>query len=149
LTVSFNSRISPHTLTSIFFVKSPPATAFVNYAIERTWFVKFMAMRFTLSVSTYNEEGLALGLIVKDELRTFHMPCTSEMNACPPKIPSIPTSKLSHHRVIGHLQIEHLALHVSTFTSLPRSPNATALVTSEIDRTWPVKLEAIFYVQNE
>ena len=50
LTVSFKSSISPRTSTVIRLVKSPPATAFVTSAMDRTWFVKFMAIRFTLSV---------------------------------------------------------------------------------------------------
>ena len=53
LTVSLRSNISPRTSTVIFFVKSPPATAFVTAVIERTWSVKFMAIRFTLFVKIY------------------------------------------------------------------------------------------------
>ncbi|KAG1434873.1 hypothetical protein G6F46_015492 [Rhizopus delemar] len=49
-TVSFRSRISPLVSTSIFFDKSPFATAFVTCAIERTCVVKLAAMVFTLSV---------------------------------------------------------------------------------------------------
>ena len=52
---------------------------------------------------------------------------------------------------IPHLKIQHLALHVHVYqlvTSLPRSPSTTALVTSEIERNWSVKFEAIFCSKN-
>ena len=51
-TVVFSSSISPCTSTCTIFDRSPRATAFVTSAIERTWFVKFMAIRLTLSVKT-------------------------------------------------------------------------------------------------
>ena len=49
---TFKSSISPRTSTSIFFFKSPFATALVTSAIDRTWFVRFIAIRFTLSDKT-------------------------------------------------------------------------------------------------
>ena len=52
LTVSFNSRISPRTSTSIFLVKSPPATAFVTSAIERTWLFSDEVTRVAREVGT-------------------------------------------------------------------------------------------------
>ncbi len=53
LTVSFNSRISPRTSTVIFFERSPCATAVVTSAMFRTWSVRFEAMKFTLSVRSF------------------------------------------------------------------------------------------------
>ena len=43
-------------LTSIFLVKSPPAAAFMTSAIEHTRLVKFLAIRLTLPVSTYDHK---------------------------------------------------------------------------------------------
>src|SRR3712207_8832273 len=48
--VFFNSRISPLTLTVIFFDRSPLATAVVTSAIFRTWPVRLPAIKLTLSV---------------------------------------------------------------------------------------------------
>ncbi len=53
LTVSFSSRISPRASTSIFFDRSPLATAVVTWAMLRTWEVRFSAMKLTLSVRSF------------------------------------------------------------------------------------------------
>jgi hypothetical protein len=53
LMVSFSSRISPLTSTVIFFDKSPRATAVVTAAMLRTWPVRLEAMKFTLSVKSF------------------------------------------------------------------------------------------------
>jgi len=53
LIVFFNSRISPLTLTVIFFDKSPFATAVVTSAMFRTWPVRLPAIEFTLSVKSF------------------------------------------------------------------------------------------------
>ena len=53
LIVFFNSRISPLTLTVIFFDKSPLATAVVTSAMLRTWPVRLPAIEFTLSVKSF------------------------------------------------------------------------------------------------
>ena len=53
LMVSLSSRISPFTSTVIFFDRSPLATAVVTWAILRTWLVRFAAIRFTLSVRSF------------------------------------------------------------------------------------------------
>jgi len=53
LMVSFNSRISPETLTVIFFDRSPLATAVVTSAMLRTWPVRLAAMVLTLSVQVF------------------------------------------------------------------------------------------------
>ena len=75
LIVFFSSRISPRTSTVIFFERSPFATAVVTSAMLRTCFVRFVAMKFTLSV------------------RSFHVPLTPFTFAWPPSFPSVPTSR--------------------------------------------------------
>ena len=73
--VSFNSRNSPRTSTVIFFARSPFATAVVTAAILRTCEVRLDAMRFTLSV------------------KSFQVPATPLTLAWPPSLPSVPTSR--------------------------------------------------------
>ena len=75
LMVFFNSRISPRTSTVIFLDKSPLATAVVTSAMLRTWPVRLEAMKFTLSV------------------RSFQVPATPGAAAWPPSLPSVPTSR--------------------------------------------------------
>ncbi len=75
LMVSFNSRISPFTSTVIFRERSPRATAVVTVAMLRTCAVRFVAMALTESV------------------RSFHVPATPGTTACPPRRPSVPTSR--------------------------------------------------------
>jgi len=78
-------------------------------------------------------------------VNTFHIPWTSGTNACPPKIYSVPTPRLtrvtSFASVLSCATIEltvilrsSISPCASTFTSFPRSPNDTAFVTSEMDR---------------
>ena len=74
LMVDFNSRISPRTSTVIFFERSPLATAVVTSAMLRTCPVRFSAIRFTLLV------------------RSAQVPATPSTRACPPSLPSEPTS---------------------------------------------------------
>jgi len=50
------------------------ATAVVTSAMLRTWLVRLAAIEFTLSV------------------RSFHVPATPGTWACPPSLPSVPTS---------------------------------------------------------
>src|SRR5438094_1341279 len=73
--VFLSSRISPFTSTVIFFERSPLATALVTSALLRTCPVKLAAMKFTLSV------------------RSLHVPATPSTLACPPSLPSVPTSR--------------------------------------------------------
>ena len=73
--VSFSSAISPLTSTVIFFDRSPLATAVVTSAMFRTCAVRLSAIEFTLSV------------------RSFHVPETPGTLACPPSLPSVPTSR--------------------------------------------------------
>ena len=75
LMASFSWRISPRTSTVILRDRSPLATAMVTSAMLRTWAVRLLAMRLTLSV------------------RSFHTPLTPPTCAWPPSLPSVPTSR--------------------------------------------------------
>ncbi len=75
LMVSFSCRISPFTSTVILRDRSPRATAVVTSAMLRTWSVRFDAIELTLSV------------------RSFQVPATPGTCACPPSLPSVPTSR--------------------------------------------------------
>ena len=75
LMVFFSVRNSPFTSTSIFFDRSPLATAVVTSAMLRTWSVRLPAIELTESV------------------RSFQVPATSLTLACPPSLPSVPTSR--------------------------------------------------------
>ena len=136
LTVFFSSRISPFTSTVIFFDRSPAATALVTSAMLRTWLVRLPAMELTESV------------------RSFHVPETPSTRACPPREPSVPTSRAT--RVTSEAKerswstivlIVFFSVRNSPFTStsifLERSPFATAVVTSAMLRTWSVRLPAM------
>src|SRR5213596_96421 len=136
LTVFLSSRISPLTSTVIFLDKSPLATALVTSAMLRTWEVRLPAMRLTLSV------------------RSFQVPATPRTSACPPSFPSVPTSRAT--RVTSAASVESwstivlivsFSSRISPFTStvifFERSPFATAVVTSAMLRTWPVRFDAI------
>src|SRR6266498_2590000 len=75
LMVFLSSRISPFTSTVILRERSPRATAVVTSAMLRTWAVRLPAMEFTLSV------------------KSFQVPATPGTCACPPSLPSVPTSR--------------------------------------------------------
>ncbi len=75
LIVFLSSRISPLTSTVIFFDRSPVATAVVTSAMLRTCAVRLLAIELTLSV------------------RSFQVPATPLTLACPPSLPSVPTSR--------------------------------------------------------
>ncbi len=75
LIVFLSSRISPRTSTVIFRDRSPLATAVVTSAMFRTCPVRLLAMKFTLSV------------------RSFQVPATPLTSAWPPNRPSVPTSR--------------------------------------------------------
>src|SRR5207253_4285895 len=102
----------------------------------RTWFVRLRAIELTLSV------------------RPFQAPATPFTCACPPSLPSVPTSRAT--RVTSEakaLSWSTMALMVSfsssnsPFTStvifFARSPRAMAVVTSAMLRTWLVRFEAM------
>ena len=136
LMVSFSCRISPLTSTVIFFDRSPSATAIVTSAMLRTCAVRLPAIWLTLSV------------------RSFQVPATPGTAAWPPSLPSVPTSRAT--RVTSEAKalswstivlMVFLSSRISPFTSTvilrDRSPRATAVVTSAMLRTWPVRFEAI------
>ena len=135
LMVSLSSSTSPLTSTVICFERSPVATAVVTSAMFRTWDVRLPASVFTLSV------------------RSFHTPETPLTCAWPPSRPSVPTSRAT--RVTSSANSDswstiRLTVFFSSATSpaastvilRERSPFATAVVTSAMFRTWPVRLPA-------
>ena len=134
--VSFSSRISPDTVTVIFFDKSPCATAVATSAMLRTWPVRFEAMELTESV------------------RSFQVPATPLSCAWPPSLPSVPTSRATRVTSPANalswstmVLMVSLSSRISPFTStvifFDKSPLATAVVTSAMLRTWPVRFEAM------
>ena len=136
LIVFFNSRISPRTSTVIFFDRSPMATAVVTWAMFRTWLVRLRAMPFTLSV------------------KSFHVPATPFTSACPPNLPSVPTSRAT--RVTSDANEfnwstmtlivffnSRISPRASTVIFFDKSPAATAVVTCAMFRTWLVRFEAM------
>ena len=136
LMVFLSSEISPRTSTVTFLRRSPLATAVVTSAMLRTWAVKLLAIELTLSV------------------KSFQVPPTPLTSACPPSRPSVPTSRATRvTSEANELSWSTMALMVflssrisprtSTVTFLRRSPLATAVVTSAMLRTWPVRLRAI------
>ena len=136
LMVSFSWRISPLTLTVIFFDRSPRAIAVETSAMLRTCAVRLLAMKLTLSV------------------RSFHVPATPGTWAWPPSFPSVPTSRAtrvtSDAKALSWSTIvlmvffsSRISPRTSTVIFLERSPRATAVVTSAMLRTWSVRLFAI------
>ena len=136
LIVFFRARISPWTATVIFLDRSPLATAVVTSAMLRTCEVRLVAIELTESV------------------RSFQVPATPRTSAWPPSLPSVPTSRATRvTSPANELSWSTIVLRVffssriSPFTStvifLERSPLATAVATSAMLRTWPVRLEAI------
>jgi hypothetical protein len=134
--VSLSCRISPRTSTVILRDRSPRATAVVTSAMLRTWPVRLVAIALTESV------------------RSFQVPATPGTIACPPSLPSVPTSRAT--RVTSEAKerswstmvlMASLSCRISPRTSTvilrDRSPSATAMVTSEMLRTWPVRLLAM------
>jgi hypothetical protein len=97
LIVSLGSSISPLTLTVIFFDKSPLAIAVATSAMLRTWPVRLLAMKLTLSV------------------RSFHVPATPGTIAWPPSVPSVPTSRAT--RVTSEVKIPSWRIIVFTIVA--------------------------------
>ena len=135
LMVFFSSRISPFTSTVIFFDRSPSATAVVTSAMLRTWPVRLPAIVHVVgqvlpgaghALTSRLAAELALGAHLARHARHF----------------GGERAQLVHHRVDGVLQLENSPF-TSTVIFLERSPLATAVVTSAMLRTWPVRLPAI------
>ncbi len=141
LIVSARVATSPLASTAIFCDRSPSATAVATWAIDRTWSVRFEAMKFT------------------DSVRSRQVPETPSTSAWPPSLPSVPTSRAT--RVTWSANEESwstivlmvsLSSRISPLTSTviccERSPFATAVVTSAMLRTWLVRLEAIRFTES-
>ena len=114
----------------------PSVTAVATSAMARTWLVRLAASRLTSSV------------------RSFQTPATSFDCACPPSFPSLPTSRATRvSSPAKRFSWSTIALTVffssanSPLTSIEifllRSPLATAVVTSAMFRTCPVRFAAI------
>ncbi len=115
LMVFFSSKNSPFTSTVIFFERSPFATAVVTSAIFRTCPVRLPAIELTLSV------------------RSFQVPATRLTFACPPSLPSVPTSRTT--RVTSEAKELSWATMLLTTTAVRRnSPSSRpSLVSRTID----------------
>ncbi len=103
LTVSFSWRISPRAGTSIFWDRSPFATAVATCAMSRTWVVRLPAIALTESV------------------RSAQVPETPGTWACPPRVPSVPTSRAT--RVTSEVNTESWStMPLKTVAMSPMSP---------------------------
>ena len=104
--VSLSCRISPLTLTVIFFDRSPCATAVATSAMLRTWPVRLRAIELTLSVRSFQVPAtprtmrlaaeLAFGADLARDARHF----------------AGEGVELVDHRVDGLLELQDLAAHV-------------------------------------
>ena len=141
LMVSLSCKISPDTFTVIFFDKSPPAMAVATSAILRTCAVKLPAMKFTLSV------------------KSFQVPATPGTPAWPPSLPSVPTSRatrvtseaneLSWSTIVLIVSFNsRISPRTSTVILRDRSPRATAVVTWAMLRTWSVRLPHMAFTES-
>ena len=89
-----------------------------------------------------------------ESVRSFHVPATSDTTACPPSLPSVPTSRATRVTSAANerswstiVLIVFLSSRISPLTSTvilrDRSPLATAVVTAPMFRTWSVRFDAI------
>ena len=136
LIVSASSATSPCASIVNLRSRSPLATAVTTRAMPRTCVVRFVAMKFTLSV------------------RSFQVPLTPFTRAWPPSFPSVPTSRATRVTSSANEEswstivlIVFLSSRISPLTStlifFDRSPVATAVVTSAMSRTCAVRFDAI------
>ena len=105
LTVFFSSSTSPLTSTVTFFERSPFATAVVTSAMFRTCPVRFEAIWLTESV------------------RSFQVPETPLTRACPPSLPSVPTSRAT--RVTSAAKLESWSTIAFTVVPIRRNSPRT------------------------
>ena len=93
-------------------------------------------------------------MTLTESVRSFHVPATPGTTACTPRRPSVPTSRATrvtsdaNERSCSTIVLmASLSCRISPRTSTvilrDRSPLATAMVTSAMLRTWPVRFEAI------
>ena len=141
LMVSLSSRISPRASTRIFWLRSPLATAVATWAIDRTCTVRLPAMKFT------------------DSVRSRQVPPTPGTCACPPRRPSVPTSRAIRVTspanadswstiVLTVFLSSRISPRASTVIFWLRSPLATAVVTWAMFRTWLVRLPAMKFTDS-
>ena len=134
--VSLSAATSPRASTVIERVRSPCVTAVATSAIARTCVVRLAASWLTFSV------------------RPFHVPAAPGTFACPPSLPSTPTSRatvVTWSANVASVSIMLLIVLVSaaispfasTVSFCCRSPFATAVTTRAMPRTWLVRLPAM------
>ena len=135
LMVSASAATSPFASRTNFCERSPFATAVTTFTMPRTCVVRFEAMKFTLSV------------------RSFQVPATPGTRAWPPSLPSMPTSRATVRHLIGEgaQRVDHvvdglgerrdLALRFERRTSGERSPFAMAVTTFTMPRTCFVRFD--------
>src|SRR5256886_1793002 len=141
LMLSLRSPTSPGASTVIVRSSLPRVTAVATSAIARTWVVRLPASWLTFSVSR------------------FQVPETPGTSACPPRRPSVPTSRAT--RVTSAAKLESwstivlmvfLSSSTSPFTStvifFERSPACTALVTSAMFLTCEVRFDAMKFTDS-
>ena len=132
--VSFSCRISPRTSTVILRERSPLAMAVATSAMLRTWPVRLPAIELTLSVRSFQVPatpgtcGLAAELAFGADLARDARHLGGE------------GVELIDHRVDGVLELRGSRRLTSTVILRDRSPRATAVATSAMLRTWPVRL---------
>ena len=135
LMVSARAATSPRDFTVRFCFRSPSATAVTTLTMPRTCSVKLAAMKFTVSV------------------RSFQVPATPGTCAWPPSLPSVPTSRATRVTSPANalswstmVLMVFFSSRISPFTSTvilrDRSPRATAVVTSAMLRTCVVRFAA-------
>ncbi len=136
LIVFLRSSSSPRTSTVTFWPRSPWAMAVATCEMSRTWLVRLLAIRLTLSVSS------------------FQMPRTPSTDACPPSLPSVPTSRATRVTCSANdlswstmmLMVflsSRISPRASTTIFFCRSPWAMAVATCAMLRTWSVRFRAI------
>ena len=129
--VFFNSRISPFTSTPILRERSPFATAVVTSAIFLTWEVRLLPSWLRVcQVFPGAAYACYFRLATQFAFRSYL--------DVPPRYLGGKGVQLVDHRVDRFFQLEDFSFYVHRdFTE--RSPLATAVVTSAIFRTWPVR----------
>ena len=114
----------------------PRATAVVTSAMSRTWLVRLLAIRLTLSVSSFHvpRTPSTIGLTAEPALDADLARHARHLRG--------ERVQLIDHRVQRFLELQHLAARVDR--DLPRQiAAATARATSAMLRTWLVRLLAI------
>ena len=137
LMVFFSSRISPRTSTVIFFDRSPFATAVVTSAMLRTWAVRLRGHEVHVVGEVLPGAGDALHLGLAAELALGADLARDARHLRGER------RELVDHRVDGVSSARGSRRWTSTVIFFDRSPLATAVVTSAMLRTWPVRLPAM------